>query len=380
MKMKLSFRWYGESDPVSLQYISQIPGMPGHHSGQNITIDDEDNLYVATTASPNNLILKVDTRNDNTVSTFYTTSDFVLPTGICYGDGHIYIQGQKMGSANGMRVQKLTKAGEMVAEITFDKTNGAYYLSYVDGVVFVGHSGQLGDGCIAFDAKTMTRIDIGVKDYILGLVTDPNEEGKSYMNIAGTGIFEYDVATRKAVRIDGLIGANLNLRIRKPYLDVDFGGMTGKAIITLASGGAVPMLMSVEGQGFLELEEMVEEATSPATLRSVGPGVPGLIVKNDKAATTAGAVAGAEVAVYTGGYIAASVGSYSPDLEKEGRFNGKVFSNGRAQTDIIVATTKNAGANIGDAAALGVLIGIFGTIVIVTLRKLINRFAEEVEY
>lgn len=27
MKMKLSFRWYGETDPVSLQYISQIPGM-----------------------------------------------------------------------------------------------------------------------------------------------------------------------------------------------------------------------------------------------------------------------------------------------------------------------------------------------------------------
>ncbi len=27
MNMKLSFRWYGESDPVSLEYISQIPGM-----------------------------------------------------------------------------------------------------------------------------------------------------------------------------------------------------------------------------------------------------------------------------------------------------------------------------------------------------------------
>ena len=25
--MKLSFRWYGDSDPISLQYISQIPGM-----------------------------------------------------------------------------------------------------------------------------------------------------------------------------------------------------------------------------------------------------------------------------------------------------------------------------------------------------------------
>lgn len=27
MKMKLSFRWYGADDPVSLEYISQIPGM-----------------------------------------------------------------------------------------------------------------------------------------------------------------------------------------------------------------------------------------------------------------------------------------------------------------------------------------------------------------
>lgn len=27
MNMKLSFRWYGEFDPISLQYISQIPGM-----------------------------------------------------------------------------------------------------------------------------------------------------------------------------------------------------------------------------------------------------------------------------------------------------------------------------------------------------------------
>ena len=27
MKMKMSFRWYGDTDPVSLEYISQIPGM-----------------------------------------------------------------------------------------------------------------------------------------------------------------------------------------------------------------------------------------------------------------------------------------------------------------------------------------------------------------
>ena len=28
-EMKMTFRWYGENDPVSLEYISQIPGMSG---------------------------------------------------------------------------------------------------------------------------------------------------------------------------------------------------------------------------------------------------------------------------------------------------------------------------------------------------------------
>jgi D-mannonate dehydratase len=27
--MKMTFRWYGESDPVKLEYIRQIPGMYG---------------------------------------------------------------------------------------------------------------------------------------------------------------------------------------------------------------------------------------------------------------------------------------------------------------------------------------------------------------
>ena len=27
--MKMTFRWYGDTDPVSLKYIRQIPGMTG---------------------------------------------------------------------------------------------------------------------------------------------------------------------------------------------------------------------------------------------------------------------------------------------------------------------------------------------------------------
>ena len=31
--MKMSFRWYGESDPVSLEYIRQIPNMRSVNGG-----------------------------------------------------------------------------------------------------------------------------------------------------------------------------------------------------------------------------------------------------------------------------------------------------------------------------------------------------------
>ena len=47
---------------------------------------------------------------------------------------------------------------------------------------------------------------------------------------------------------------------------------------------------------------------------------------------------------------------------------------------IIISTTTNSGANIGSAAALGVLVAIMGTIVITLVRKLAERFGEEVEY
>lgn len=307
----------------------------GGYSGMAITVDDEDNVYVATTASPTNTILKIDTKNNNKVSTFFTSEEFVLITGLTYGDGNFYIQGQKRGAAQGMRIQKLSKDGQKIGECVTEKGAGCYYLDYIDGVVFVGHSGTIHEGCVAIDTATMEKIDIGGKDYILGLVTEPRD-GKAYMNISGTGIYEYDLATRKITMIEGLTSINVNLRIKDPYLEVTSGELTGKCIITMASGGAQPILMSLEGKGYIYLDELVAEATSPATTRSIGPGVKGLMVKNEKADQIINAVPEAEVAVYVGGYLCAAVGSYAPGLDEDSRLDSNVFTNGHAQTDSLI--------------------------------------------
>lgn len=307
----------------------------GGYSCQNIAVDNEDNIYVSTTASPTNTILKIETKDGYKVSTFFTSEEFVLITGITYGGGNIYIQGQKRGASQGMRIQKLSMDGQKIGECITEKGAGCYYLDYVDGVVFVGHSGTITEGCVAIDATTMQKIDIGGKDYILGLVTEPSN-GKAYMNISGTGIHEYDLATRKVTRVEGLTSINVNLRIKNPYLEVENGQLTGKCIITMASGGAQPILMSLEGKGYIYLDELVEEATSPATTRSIGPGVKGLLVKNHKADTIIDAVPEAEVAVYVGGYLCAFVGSYAPGLDQASRLDSNVFVNNHAQTDCLI--------------------------------------------
>ena len=124
----------------------------------------------------------------------------------------------------------------------------------------------------------------------------------------------------------------VNLRIRDAYLDVDYDGIKGKCIVTMASGHGLPSILSIEGQGFRELEALVEETTSPAEIRSVATAVPGVKVPHSNADALTGTPQ--EAAVYIGAYLSGNVAAYYPDAtEPDMRIDSRIFSNGHAQTD-----------------------------------------------
>lgn len=308
----------------------QIP-LPNSKSN-GISIDENDNVYV----SNHYCVVKIDTNNGNKVSVLYDTENsLALAMANIVGDGYLYVQGGIKGAPSGMEIHKVDlKTGQLVAKATFQNAGGMYYLSYIDGVVFAGHSAAHNEGMIAVDTKTMQEIDIGVDRWLMGVVTNP-KDGKAYMQINGLGIHEYDVATRKATRVDGLTAIAVNLRIRDPYVNMSYEGVSGECMLTMASSGAMPTLMSLEGKGFVQLETLVEEATSPATIRSIYPGIPGLEVIDPEKMESEDVLekTAAEVAVYIGAYLSGGVGRYSPDLEEADQLENRVFSNGHAQTD-----------------------------------------------
>ncbi len=295
-----------------------------------IAVDEDDNLYVAR----EDAIIKIETTN-YTSQILYQTNEIAYSSTVAAGDGYVYVSGKKTGGTVGMEIHKVdVKTGAKVAEITYEKSSTLYYMSYVDGVIFGGHSGTVPDGMIAFDTATMQPIDIGVDSWLMGLVTEPTEDGKCYMQCYGQGVWEYDIATRKATRVEGLISWATNLRIQNPYIDVSgYEGISGKCILTVASSGATPALLSLEGKGFVTMEELVAEGVSPAQVRSLVSGIPGLMVNDpdDEEGTPA-----SQVAVYIGGYLAGRVARYSPDMEEEDRIESEVFSQGRAQTDAMI--------------------------------------------
>lgn len=315
-------------DPASDSYWSIQTPLSGIAYG--IAVDEDDNLYVAR----ENAIIKIETTY-YTSQIIYQTDEISYSSTVAAGGGYVYVSGKKTGGTVGMEIHKVDmKTGAKVAEITYDKSSTLYYMSYVDGVIFGGHSATVPDGMICFDTATMQPLDIGVDSWIMGLVTEPTEDGKCYFQASGQGVWEYDIATRKASRVEGLISWSTNLRIQDPYIDVSgYEGISGKCILTVASGGATPALLSLEGKGFVTMEDLVVEGVSPAQVRSVVSGIPGLMVNDpdDEEGTPA-----AEVAVYVGGYLASRVGRYSPDMEEEDRIESEVFSQGRAQTDAMI--------------------------------------------
>ncbi len=307
--------------------------IPIPNSGANgISIDENDNVYV----SNRGVVVKIDTNNGNKVTTFFDASDiFQLCMANAVGDGYLYVCGGIKGAPNGMEIYKIDLAtGKSAGKATFNNCGGMYYLSYIDGVVFAGHSAAHNEGMIAVDVKTMQEIDIGVDRWLMGVVTNP-KDGKSYMQVNGIGIHEYDLATRKATPVEGLTAVGINLRIRDPYVNMTYENVSGEAMMTMASGGAMPTLMSLTGQGFVQMETLVEEATSPADTRCIVAGIPGLEVIDPEKMESEDVLekTAAEVAVYIGAYLSGGVGRYSPDLEEADRLENRVFSNGHAQTD-----------------------------------------------
>ena len=314
-------------DPETNQHQKLPTPLSGISYG--LAVDEEDNLYIAR----QNAIIKMETTN-YTSQIIYEADDIAYASTVEYGDGYIYVSGKKTGSEKGLAIQKVDQNGNKVGEKVYANSSTLYYMTYVDGILFGGHSGNVPDGMICVNTETMEHHDVGVDNWIMGLVTNADENGKHYFQVASLGVWQYDPATRQATRADGLVAWSTNLRIKDPYIDVtSYGGISGKCLLTVASGGAAPSILSLEGQGFASMEALVEEGVSPAQVRSIVSGVPGLKVNDpdDQPGTEA-----TEVAVYFGGYLASRVGRYSPSAVKEDRLESNVFHQGRAQTDSMI--------------------------------------------
>ena len=297
-----------------------------------ITIDKDDNLYVGVEAGAASQIIKIDLKNGNKQTVLFETDELTGVGAMHWGtNGDVYMWGARKGYAAGCYIYRIdSNTGAVKAKHTNETNNYGYYLSYIDGVLFGGHSSTQ-QGAHVYDGETLEPLDLGIPSWIMGVVTTPTEEGKSYLQVRSNGVYEYDTKTRTVKRVDGLNAWNINLRIRDPYMDVNYDGIKGKCVVTMASGHGLPSILSIEGQGFREMEALVEETTSPATLRSVATAVAGVKVHHSKDEFQSAAAQ--EAAVYIGGYLSGNVAAYYPGADEEYRVDSPIFSNGHAQTD-----------------------------------------------
>lgn len=313
----------------------QLPTTRG--SVNDICIDNQGMLYIALTPNVPQQpaqVLKCDPNDGYKTTVAYETMDLDYTSAvICGEDGNVYTVGTKRGVIGSCEVHKFDPAtGEKLGTYFMEKTGFILYLSYIDGVLFVGNSNAIAEGFVALDTTTMQKIDMGVEAYIMGCVPYP-KDGVTYMMCSNAMVYKYEIATRTLSMVPDLVGVGLNLRLRNPWLEnVSYGRVTGQAIFTMAAGGATPTLMSIEGCGFEQFPEMIEGAISPASVRTVISGIPG-VLKNKVYSDGTMSLGQSEVAVYVGGFLTPQINAYGPDMEEEADRIFKGFSNGHAQTD-----------------------------------------------
>lgn len=320
----------GDSASVAVYDISQRSAdgtpvvkvaLPESTSISGVTVDSQDNVYVSTSSA---MVYKL--VRDSTQASGYrcdllyaADAELISVSTLVWGGGYVYAQGPRKGT-DGSVIYKLDPAtGAVAGQVVYENTGGLYYLSYIDGILFGGNSGTIGDGLIAVDTDTMEKTAITLegadaaaceRGWIMGAVTEP-ENGYSYMVISGLGLWKYDTATRTATAVNRNTGTNL--RVRDPYVTVG----SSKFLLTLSSG-ATPYLLRLEGSDSApSMADLTTGAVSTWTARTMGPGVPGT-----------------DTAVYVGGYLTSSVASYTPGAAEP--MNSKVFSNGHAQTDSLM--------------------------------------------
>lgn len=279
-----------------------------------VTVDNSDNVYVCGKSGSNGLVYKINTNNNNKVTEIYRNSDYTTFQTIVWGGNRIYVQGPYAKNAGtGSSIIELSESGKETGRfIDLPKTGGIYYLSYIGGVVFAGHSGKMEDGLVAVDTTggMLVKLNLGKTANVLGTVTN-EKDGKAYMILSGDGLYEYDVKAKKLVTRVSTGGNTRNLRMRDGY----FTYGSSEFILTFGPTGC--SIHRISGSDMHpDHSQLLEGAYSTYSGRSITPGTPG-----------------SGVSVYIGGYLTPSVTSYSPNEEEPLTF---AFNNGHAQTDSLL--------------------------------------------
>lgn len=279
-----------------------------------VTVDDSDNVYVCGKSGSNGLVYKINTNNNNKVTEIYRNSDYTTFQTIVWGGNRLYVQGPYAKNVDtGSSIIEITESGKETGRfIDLPKTGGIYYLSYIGGVVFAGHSGKMEEGLVAVDTTggMLVKLNLGKTASVLGAVTN-EKDGKAYMILYGDGLYEYDVKAKKLGARVSTGGNTRNLRMRDGY----FTYGDSEFILTFGPGSASSHRISGSGMQ-PDYSQLLQGAYSTYSGRSITPGVKG-----------------SGVSVYIGGYLTPSVTSYFPKEEEPLVF---AFNNGHAQTDSLL--------------------------------------------